>query len=568
MRTDPRARHSPIGPRSRLVEAQRRHPSMRAWNAPGPGRRRGRRRTLLRVTAAVVVVAGLGAFGLVVTGDPVRLTVSGLDEGQVLDKQGAEQLAVQVDTAGVAASDVSARVNGTPAELEDGPDGKVLRPGALLREGTNEIEVRVAGRFPFGDEVVTRRFDAVLTGARLAVPRQTLRTPAGVPVVVRGLVDEAVSLDVNGVAVPIDGGGFTAEVSPEVDEVRVRATHANGNVTEEVVQVVYAVERVEHPETRAVHVTAAGWADPAIRGAIVAMAVDGSINAVQLDIKDEGGEVGFRAKAPLAVQAGAVSDHYEPAAAVAELHALGVRVIGRIVCFLDPVVAQWAWSSGRPDMVVQAAGGTSPLDNEYGSAAFTSFASPEVQDYLIDLAVEAAEAGFDEILYDYVRRPEGDMAAMNVPGLDRPADVEIARFVRDTDVALAPYDVELGVSVFGISVTRPAQIAQDVRLLAPHVDYVAPMVYPSHWGAGEYNVADPNRSPRDIVERSVADFVRAVAGSGAAVVPWLQAFSEGGVTYGPDEVRAQIDGAMHVGSSGFLLWNSGSLYDAAALAPR
>jgi hypothetical protein len=123
------------------------------------------------------------------------------------------------------------------------------------------------------------------------------------------------------------------------------------------------------------------------------------------------------------------------------------------------------------------------------------------------------------------------------------------------------------VSVFGIAATRPESIAQDIRLLAPHVDYVAPMVYPSHWGAGEYDVGDPLRQPADIVRASVADFGAVVAGSGAAVVPWLQDFSAGGVVYGPVEVRAQIDAALEAGASGFLLWNSGSFYSAEALQP-
>ena len=121
--------------------------------------------------------------------------------------------------------------------------------------------------------------------------------------------------------------------------------------------------------------------------------------------------------------------------------------------------------------------------------------------------------------------------------------------------------------MFGISATRPEQMAQDIRLIAPHVDYVSPMVYPSHWGPGEYDVADPVRQPADIVRASITDFQHVVAGSGAAVVPWLQDFSAGGVTYGPVEVRAQIDAALAAGAGGFLLWNSGSFYTAQALEP-
>ena len=284
-----------------------------------------------------------------------------------------------------------------------------------------------------------------------------------------------------------------------------------------------------------------------------------SINAVQLDIKDEGGEVGYASSVPLATTTGAAMGHYDARSALDQLHGLGVRVIGRIVCFLDPHLASWAWANERTEMLVlQGSGG--PLATDYGEAAFTNVANAEVRQYQIDLAVEAARLGFDEILYDYVRRPEGDTAAMYFPDLQGAPSIAVARFVADTNAQLAADSNALfGVSVFGIAATRPEQIAQDIGLIAPHVDYVAPMVYPSHWGSGEYDVADPNRQPADIVNASVSDFAGVVAGSGAAVVPWLQDFSAGGVAYGPVEVRAQIDAALTAGASGFLLWNSGGV---------
>jgi hypothetical protein len=275
---------------------------------------------------------------------------------------------------------------------------------------------------------------------------------------------------------------------------------------------------------------------------------------------------GYASTVPTAVAAGAAMGHYDAVAALDELHGLGVRVIGRIVCFLDPVLASWAWDNERTEMIVlQGSGG--PLETDYGTAAFTNVASPEVRQYLIDLSVEAAQLGFDEILFDYARRPEGDTAAMYFPGLQGGPDVAVARFVADTKTQLADTDALLGVSVFGIAATRPEQIAQDVRLLAPHVDYVSPMVYPSHWGPGEYDVADPSRQPADIVPASIAHFHAVIAGSGAAVVPWLQDFSAGGVAYGPVEVRAQIDAAVAAGATGFLLWNAGAFYTAEALQP-
>jgi hypothetical protein len=100
--------------------------------------------------------------------------------------------------------------------------------------------------------------------------------------------------------------------------------------------------------------------------------------------------------------------------------------------------------------------------------------------------------------------------------------------------------------------------------MAETVDYVAPMVYPSHWGPGEYGVANPNSSPYDITYRSLVDFQEQVGASGATVVAWLQDFSLG-VEYGPEEVRAQIDAAADAGVLDFLLWDAAATYTAAAL---
>lgn len=405
-------------------------------------------------------------------------------------------------------------------------------------------------------------------GPALSVPEAIAPSVPGFVSTLRGLVDGATSITANGEPVAIEPGGqFRMYIAQGVTQISLAATDDAGQVTEAVVAVTDAPAPPTYPATSAVHVGSSDWADPAIRDQVLALARSGQINAVQLDIKDEAGEVGYASAVPLATTVGAAAGYYDARRALDELHALDVRVIGRIVCFLDPVMSKWAWENGRPDLVVLDGSGAAPLANNYGTAAFSNLGSAEVRQYQLDLAVEAVGLGFDEILYDYVRRPEGDLSTMQFTGLEGPPEVAVARFVADTRSSLSGTDAMLGVSVFGIAATRPEPIAQDIGLLAPNVDYVSPMVYPSHWGSGEYGVEDPNGQPADIVGRSLADFERIVAGSGAAVVPWLQDFSEGGVVYGPVEVRAQIDAARASGSEGFLLWNPQSTYSVGALDP-
>jgi len=518
----------------------------------------------------VVALALIGGVVAVLMLRRVEVEVDGIAEGQVVMRRDLADLTVRIDASGLTAGDVSVQLNGD--ELATSTEGGVVvaRPERLV-QGPNTLVVSVDSRIGIGGATVERRFLYDPSGPSLQVPRQFVPPPPGEVATMRGLVSGARSLTANGQPVPIEpGGAFTINVLPGTTEIAFEAHDGDGNPVSATVEVTSSPDAVDHPDTRAVHVTAAGWADPAIREQVIDLARTGRINAVQLDIKDEGGEVGYTSAVPLAKRVGAIGGYYDAKTALDELHGLGVRVIGRIVCFLDPTLAEWAWSNDRPEMVVLDGVGSAPLANNYGTAAFTNLADDAVRKYQIDLAVEATGLGFDEILYDYVRRPEGDMSEMQFAGLEGGPDVAIARFVSRTATRMAEVDedAKLGVSVFGIASTRPEQMAQDISLLAPLVDYVSPMVYPSHWGDGEFGVADPNRQPGDIVKASVEDFHRVAAGSGAAIVPWLQDFDSGDVIYGPAEVRAQIDAVYATGSQGFLLWNSGSLYTAAGLPAR
>jgi hypothetical protein len=121
--------------------------------------------------------------------------------------------------------------------------------------------------------------------------------------------------------------------------------------------------------------------------------------------------------------------------------------------------------------------------------------------------------------------------------------------------------------VFGIAAAAGDSIAQDVPALGAVVDYLAPMLYPSHWGPGMYRVDSPIHQPYDIVKKSLSDFQRVAQSTGVRFLPWLQDFTLHGVVYGEHEVREQIRAAEELGITGFLLWNPNVRYTAAALDP-
>lgn len=469
---------------------------------------------------------------------PLRFTVSGGDEVRAL-------------LSGVEVAEVVR--TGTLVEV---------RLPAGLPEGGYEVELVVERSFPFGSTSARR---PVLIDNRppdLAFDAAPAPALLDEPVTLSGVVEPAASLRVDdpwntpvtlGAA---DGGTFTMTFAhPPAGQVTLVAADAAGNET----ALAFAVPVAYPNSTRAAHITAVGWASDEVRLPFMKLVDRGLVDAVQLDIKDEAGIVGYDSQVPLARQIGAVQPSYDVADALAELHAKGVRVIGRIVAFRDPVLADWAWANGHRDWVLQ-----DPKGGKYAAyGGFANYANQAVRDYNLALAEEAARAGFDEILWDYVRRPEGDPAEMVVPsmtGTGRTTGDMIVEFLGQGQALLRPLGVYQGASVFGIAATRPENIGQPIDRIATVVDYVAPMIYPSHYVDGECGVTSPRREPYAIVACSLKDFKRVMGSAPAVLVPWLQDFSLDGIRYGAPEVAAQVRAATDAGARGFLLWNPSANY--------
>jgi len=438
--------------------------------------------------------------------------------------------------------------------------GRLVFDGNRLTDGRHRLSASATGSFPGSRTTRRWQFTVDTTGPPIRLDPPGVLIPAGKPIRVAGTLEPGASLTVDGRPALVRDGRFRLSwpARPK-GPVTLVATDTLRNATTKRIWISIQPRRPAHP-VRAVHVTFDGWADAKLRKGIVALIDQGRVNAVELDLKDESGTVGWDADVPLARTAGAIKPIVDLRAAVRYLHRRGIRVIGRLVCFRDPILAQASWKAGHRGRVVQTPSGS--LYGGYGG--FTNFADPAVRRYQVAVAVAAAKAGVDEILYDYVRRPDGPLSSMRFPGLKGTPESSIASFLAETKKALEPYRVFLGASVFGVAATRPKEVAQDIPAMAEHVDYVAPMVYPSHWAPGEYGVPNPNAEPYEIVRRSLDDFQKDVRGTGARVVPWLQDFSLG-IRYGPAQVAAEIAAARADGIDEYLLWDPAVTYTSAAL---
>jgi hypothetical protein len=315
-----------------------------------------------------------------------------------------------------------------------------------------------------------------------------------------------------------------------------------------------AIQRTPLPaEVRGVHVTMALANEPGKLDEYLAIP---GLNAIELDVKDENGKVGFlMPAASLAGRVGASQPYYEAAVVAAKARAAGVYLIGRVVVFEDPTL-----TAERPDMAIQHSDGSVWVND-----AGLGWANPydkRVWKYVVGIGEAAARAGFDEIQFDYVRFPsDGPIESAVFPSKTaEPMGWTIARFAHYATRKLHPLGVRVSVDVFGLSATHDLGIGQVPGRLAKYVDAVYPMVYPSHYNPGEFNLPDPSATPGPTVALSLRDFRNAMVGSKAMLIPWLEDFSLTSTHPAPEEVRAQIEAARRYHTKGFLLWNPEGVY--------
>jgi hypothetical protein len=312
-------------------------------------------------------------------------------------------------------------------------------------------------------------------------------------------------------------------------------------------------------EPRGVHVTMSLASLP---GKLEQYLATPGLNTVELDVKDESGRVGFvPSTVPLARQTGAAGSYYDAKEVARLAHARGDYLIGRVVTFEDPVL-----SEKRPGLAIHTSDGS--LWHTNGGLGWTNPYDRRVWKYNVDLAAAAAKAGFDEIQFDYVRFPsDGDLSLIRYPGRHpQPMAWTIPAFAQYAASRLHPLGARVSVDVFGLAATHDLGIGQLPRRISRYVDAVYPMVYPSHYNPGEFDLPDPNAAPGETVSRSLLDFQVALEGRKARLTPWLQDFSLGR-TYTLADVRAQISAARERHARGFLLWNAEGVYDAPALQP-
>jgi hypothetical protein len=314
---------------------------------------------------------------------------------------------------------------------------------------------------------------------------------------------------------------------------------------------------------RGVHYT--GWSAGSTKGRLRfrdEMKAAG-FNAVVIALKDYDGHI-FVKDVPLGVATKSYMNAIpDLPRAVKDFKDAGIYTIARIAIFKDDHLAR-----ARPDLAVHFPDG-SIWANDKGTAWVDPY-KKEVWDYVIDIASRAAVAGFDEIQFDYIRFPsDGKTRLCRYSRADHSpatASAALRDFLILARARLKPLGVKLSIDTFGLtaSVDNGMGIGQRMDQMADLVDFVSPMMYPSHYSKGQYGLKNPNRQPYLTVRQGVKDALERLGGKPDQLRPYLQDFSLG-IKYTPAFVRAQIRAAEEQGVRGWILWNAQNHYDWSAI---
>jgi hypothetical protein len=409
---------------------------------------------------------------------------------------------------------------------------------------------------PAADESATRPWPVTISGRVV----DTRREPVGGVSVTVGGREFRTGDDGTFTVTGAPAGATLVVKQPGYDKVVVRPTDTR-------------IEAVLRPHAiKAAYLTYYGFVDRSIRNRVLDLVTKTELNAVVIDVKGDRGWVLYRSQVPLAVAIGAqgpatVKDFD---AMMADLKGRGIYTIARIVTFKDNILA-----NARPDLAVMDTRTGKPwIDRE--RLAWVDPFREEVWDYNIALAQEAVRKGFDEVQFDYVRFPtDGKLSAARYSkSVTKDSRLPtIAAFLGRARKEIGPLGAFVAADIFGYTAfnENDTDIGQRVEELAPQVDYLSPMVYPSGYHLGIPRYRNPVAHPYEVVHESVRLIKKRANGHPVKVRPWLQDFRDyafGRKVFGVGEVRAQIKGSDDAGGSGWMLWNPRNDYTGAALKPK
>lgn len=304
---------------------------------------------------------------------------------------------------------------------------------------------------------------------------------------------------------------------------------------------------------------------------LIELAKKNNINAFVIDIKGDYGELTFPMsdeinKYTKSANKNPIIKEIEPV--IKKLKDNGIYTIARIVSFKDTIYAK-----ENPDKIIVYKDGGKAFTNSDGLVWVSAY-DKNLWEYNVTVAKEAAKVGFNEIQFDYVRFPASNGGkldkVLNYRNTDNMTKAEaIQKYLNYAKKELSPYNVYISADIYGQvgSSSDDMSLGQFWEAVSSEVDYVSPMMYPSHYGKGVYGLAVPDANPYKTIYHSTKDSINRNnnISSPAIIRPWIQAFTatwvKGHINYGPNEVKEQIKAMKDLGVDEYILWSATNRYE-------
>ncbi len=291
---------------------------------------------------------------------------------------------------------------------------------------------------------------------------------------------------------------------------------------------------------------------------ILSLADASYINSVVIDVKNEFGDILFKTSSKEALQNGAFKNRqvYHIDEYIQRLKKRNLYLIARIVVFKDEYQA-----INNPEYAIKK---DQKLWRNHDNIAWVDPFSQKAWKYALDVAVAAAEAGFDEINFDYIRFPAKQGLALQDENTMEKRLKTIAAFLVYANKRLRPYGVFLSVDTYGNICwnKNDTNIGQTIENFAPYVDYIAPMLYPSSFACGTMGYAYPAEHPYEMIFKSLKNASKKIQPH--RLRPWIQAFrdySKLRKRYDACVIAEELRAARDANTSGWVFWSPSSKYD-------
>lgn len=329
----------------------------------------------------------------------------------------------------------------------------------------------------------------------------------------------------------------------------------------------FEVKHIKTPESvKAIYMSSWVAGNKKLRDNLIKLVDETELNAIVVDIKDYTGRISFMIDDKKIKEIGSSENRIPDIKEfIGDLHNRGIYVIGRISSFQDSYLVH-----KKPEYAVRSKSGNVWVDKK-GVSWLDASAKP-VWDYLVLIGNESYAVGFDELNFDYIRFPsDGDMTNIVYPYSEgKVKSKALEEFFIFLQKEFKTKGIPISADLFGMTTsnTDDLGIGQILEYALLHFDYVAPMVYPSHYPKNFMGFASPASKPYEVIKYAMGKGVdRALNATTSPLKlrPWLQDFSIGGVEYNSDMVRAQIQATYDVGLNSWMLWNASNTYTESAL---